>query len=83
MTLSEITSHLTIIFPLAVALGILLWCWRWADIHRKNALVPAAEQTRPEPDRSMKKRDWLAVGALTAVYAVVAFVGLGDTEAIP
>ena len=81
MTVNDILSHLTIIFPLAVALGILLWCCRWVSIHRQNALAPAEGEARPEPDRSMKKKDWLAVGVLTAVYAVVAFVGLGSAKA--
>ena len=88
-------SNLTILFPLAVALYALLWCCRWAAIHRQA--VPAlqraarAEQTAAghtgcsrwaDVPRGFTRQDWILLGALTAVYAVVAFAGLGST-AVP
>ena len=88
-------SNLTILFPLAVALYALLWCCRWAAIHRQA--VPAlqraarAEQTAAghtgssrwaDVPRGFTRLDWILLGALTAVYAVVAFAGLGST-AVP
>ena len=80
MTVRDMFSNLTIIFPLAVALGILLWCWRWVSIHNRTKLTGPREGL-PAPDRAMRKADWIALGVLTAVYAVVAFVGLGSTKA--
>ncbi len=78
-------SNLTIIFPLAVALGALLWAFRWAGIHRRAAprLAEPNEREDAEDDneRRFSGRDWLAMGIITAVYAVVAFAGLGSTSA--
>ncbi len=80
-------SDLTIIFPLAVALFALLWCCRWAVIHRRAVPRPgpAAEDgpvDAPAPaDRRFTRLDWLLMGGLTVVYAVIAFIGLGDTTA--
>ncbi len=72
-------SNMTIIFPLAVALYALLWCCRWAALRRRPLPEPAADM--PRPDRGIHKRDWLIMGAITLVYAVVAFIGLGDDTA--
>ena len=72
-------SNLTILFPLATALFILLWFCRWVTIHKKPLAEPSAEVL---PDSShFEKKDWLALGIVTAVYAVVAFWGLGQNVA--
>ncbi|MCD8087372.1 MAG: glycosyltransferase family 39 protein [Oscillospiraceae bacterium] len=42
------------------------------------APVPEPE---PEGDKRFHKPDWIALGCLTAVYAVVAFIGLGSNTA--
>lgn len=68
-------SNLTIIFPLATALFALLWFCRWVNIHRRLEPVGA-----PSPHRGMEKKDAVALGVITLVYAVVAFVGLGTTN---
>lgn len=95
-------SNITIIFPLAAALFVLLWSCRWAAIHKRavprlrpvttgeqgqsvtvEALPDIAPELEPEKPISRKftRPDWIALGVLTAVYAVVAFVGLGSTKA--
>ncbi len=80
-------SNLTIIFPLAVALYALLWCCRWAGIHARavpRLRGPRAEAGPARQDtvsRRMSRLDWYLMGALTLVYAVIAFIGLGDTDA--
>ena len=81
MTVRDMINNLTIIFPLAVALGILLWCLRWAAIHRRVALAAPEGEVRPAPDRAMKKADWLVLACLTAVWACIAYIGLGSTKA--
>ncbi len=78
-------SNLTIIFPLAVALFILVWTCRWARIHAEA--VPRLKGPRKAggdhdgADRRFTKLDWIVMLALTAAYAVVGFVGLGSTKA--
>ena len=71
-------QHLTILLPLAAALYVLLWFCRWVRIHRQP--LPA---DFPEPPRryGLEKNDWIALGVITAVYAVVAFAGLGSAKA--
>ncbi len=73
-------SNLTILFPLAVALGILVWSVRWARIHRA---VPAGEAPLAAGggSRDLSRTDRIAAAAITVLYAVVAFLGLGDTHA--
>ncbi len=78
-------SNLTILFPLAVALGVLVWSVRWAAIHRRA--VPAVGDGAPAAafgagaDGAMTRTDRIAVAAITAVYALTAFLGLGSTSA--
>lgn len=74
-------SNLTILFPLAVALFALVWCWRWALIRRRTSLADGPDGTAAAPDRRFSRLDWLLMGGLTLVYAVVAFIGLGDRTA--
>ena len=72
------SSNLTILFPLATALYALLWFCRWVMIHRRplpDGMEPPAAEPR------FGRKDWIAMGAITAVYAVVAFAGLGSTHA--
>lgn len=72
-------SHLSIIFPLAAALFVLLWFCRWVSIHK----VPLSEEPSVREDAApfFEKRDGLALGILTAVYTAVAFIGLGQNTA--
>ena len=70
-------SNLTIIFPLSAALFVLLWFCRWVSVHRREA--PAEDEAAAPGIWS--RRDWLAVAVITAVYAVVAFIGLGQNKA--
>ena len=72
------SSNLTILFPLAAALYALLWFCRWVMIHRRP-LPDNAEPTSSGP--LFGRKDWIALGVITAVYAVVAFAGLGSTRA--
>lgn len=73
-------SNVTIIFPLAVALGTLLWFCRWISIH-KHSDLEAHIQPEPAKTHFFTRTDWIALGVLTAVYAVVAFWGLGQNIA--
>ena len=84
-------SNLTILFPLAAALFVLIWCWRWVVIHR-GAVAPCSRLPAPEAETAGKaenppivwqftKLDWIVLGALTAIYAIVAFIGLGRNVA--
>ena len=77
-------SNLTIIFPLAVALYALFWCCRWFSLRRGEPdRLPGTAPKDPVPDRDphFSRMDWILLGGLTAVYALVAFIGLGDTDA--
>ena len=69
-------EKLTIVFPLATALFALFWFVRWGGIHKKNEALPA-----PASAPLFEKKDWIALAVVTVVYAVVAFAGLGDTNA--
>ena len=71
-------ENLTILFPLATALFALLWFLRWVRLHA----APLPEDAPgPETAPFFGKKDWLALGIITLVYAVVAFAGLGTTKA--
>ena len=69
-------DKLTIVFPLATALFALIWFVRWVRIHKTAEAAPVPEQAR-----RFAKKDWIALGIVTLVYAVVGFAGLGDTDA--
>ena len=69
-------ENITIIFPLATALYALLWFCRWVLLHRR----PLPEGPS-DPAPGFSKKDWIAMGVITAVYAVVAFIGLGSVTA--
>ena len=71
-------SNLTVLFPLAIALLALLWFVRWVGIRLSR---PAADADEAPGGRLFEKKDRLALGLINAVYAVVAFAGLGDTNA--
>ena len=77
-------SHLTILFPLAVALFVLYWFFRWITIHTR-ALPRTSRKAQAEDDKASDRRlsrlDWIVLGVLTAVYALVAFLGLGSGKA--
>lgn len=77
--LSNMISNLTIIFPLAAALFVLLWFTRWIGIHRRP--LGPEEAPLPEPDRRFSRMDWLLLGGITLIYGIVAFVGLGENKA--
>lgn len=70
-------KNVTVVFPLAVALFALFWFLRWAVIHRREPLGAPA----PAGGRFFDRNDWIALGLVTVVYAVVAFAGLGSTSA--
>ncbi len=74
-------SNLTIIFPLAVALFALLWCCRWLSVRRAGIALLADHPDQAPADRRMTKPDWMLLGGLTAVYALIAFIGLGSVKA--
>ena len=68
-------SELTVIFPTAAALFILLLAGEYI---RTRPLAPRREKREVH----MQRADHLAAWALAALYAVVAFVNLGDTRAV-
>ena len=69
-------SNISVILPLATALFALFWFLRWVWLYRHTE-----EDPLPEHSRFFEKKDWLALGVITAIYAVVGFAGLGDTDA--
>ena len=86
-------SYLTYLLPLAAA-AFVIWCaWQWLPVFSEQLPEPPAEGESPPPRRKkppfsfaaecgrMTRRDGLAVLVICAVYAVTAFVGLGDTTA--
>ena len=75
-------EYITIIFPLAAALYALLWFCRWTGVHRRplpEGGVP--ENALPGPGPFFEKKDWIALGIITLVYGITAFVGIGSTKA--
>ncbi len=72
-------EKLTIVFPLAAALGVLFWFFRWWQIHRREPLTAAEPERKEEP--FWTKKDWSVMLSITVVYALVAFLGLGSTKA--
>ena len=86
-------SYLTYLLPLAAA-AFVIWCaWQWLPVFSEQLPEPPAEGDSPargaksRPSASppsaaaLTRRDGLAVLVICAVYAVTAFVGLGDTTA--
>ena len=71
-------QNLTIIFPLATALFALLWFFRWIRLHSRP-IPEDAPITTPTP--GFTKNDWLALGVITVLYAIVAFLGIGSAKA--
>ncbi len=75
-------DKLSFLLPLAVALFALFWFVRWVCIHKRPALEPETETDAAAAGRRVfGMRDWIALGALTVLYAVIAFSGLGDRTA--
>lgn len=65
---------LSVVFPLAAIVGVSLWLLHWVSACRQP------EQARmPEPFWSGK--DSLCLSVITLAWALIAFIGLGDTEA--
>lgn len=78
-------NFLTYLFPLAAIAFVLLLFYSWIPLLRRESLSggePSASRFsfRAEIGR-MTGRDRLFALAITLVYAAVAFIGLGDTEA--
>ena len=67
---------ISIVFPIVAAVGVLLWFLYWLRCHA----TPLGDEPVPESGR-FGRADWLCMLAVTLVYAVVAFIGLGDTKA--
>lgn len=84
-------AYLTYIFPAAAAVFVIIMALRWRGLLVKDERV--AEEGAPAPTegkkplsfdsalRPMTGRDTLVLLIITAVYAAVAFIGLGDTRA--
>ena len=68
-------SKLTIIFPIAAIAFILLVFSEYVPLLRKPFSFPAS-------DRRMTGKDRALCMLITAVYALTAFLGLGDTQGI-
>ena len=71
-------------------LNALFLCWTAFDICVREHVVPIrAEEDAPvltpppahEYRLNLRRRDWLLMGAVTVIYAVVAFVNLGTLDA--
>ena len=70
-------EKLTILLPLAAALAVLLWFVRWWRIHHAPPETAAPEE---ESAPRWGRWDWICMLGITAVYALVAFVGLGSLK---
>ena len=68
-------ERLTIVFPLAAALGVLLWFCRWISLRRGLAVQIPEQGT---DGRKFTRTDWITLGILCVVYGVVAYIGLGS-----
>ena len=85
-------SYLTYLLPLAAA-AFVIWCaWQWMPVFAEPRLEPPAEgEEAPKPKKPpfsfrhecgrLSRIDGLAVLVICAVYALTAFLGLGDTSA--
>ena len=69
-------SKLTLVFPLATVAFLLMVFSEYIPLLRRQ-LPPAIG-----PDRRWARRDSLLCLLITAVYAITAFTGLGDTRGI-
>ena len=66
---------ITYLLPILAALLIVLFYMGLPSL--KECPLKRAEPA----ERKMKRGDWLAAAVIALCYAVVAFIGLGDTEA--
>lgn len=85
-------SYLTYLLPLAAA-AFVIWCaWQWMPVFAEPRLEPPAEgEEAPKPKKPpfsfrhecgrLSRIDGLAVLVICVVYALTAFLGLGDTSA--
>jgi len=73
-------NTLTLIFPIALLGGLLLFFGFWLRTARA-ALARPDGFPRPKRERRLTRVDALLCAALTLVYGVVAFLGLGDLKA--
>ena len=65
--------QLTYVFPILILLFIVLFFF--------GCPSPASAVIENAPKSAFGRRDAIALGIITAVYAVTAFIGLGDTDA--
>lgn len=65
--------QLTYVFPILILLFIGLFFF--------GCPSPASAVIENAPKSAFRRRDAIALGIITAVYAVTAFIGLGDTDA--
>ena len=65
--------QLTYVFPILILLFIGLFFF--------GCPSPASAVIENAPKSAFGRRDAIALGIITAVYAVTAFIGLGDTDA--
>ena len=73
-------NSLTLVFPIALLGGILLFFGYWLRTVRAG-LARRGGMPKVQREKRLTRTDALLAAALTAVYAAVAFIGLGDTAA--
>lgn len=81
-------NYIPLIFPIITIMGLCLYFIWYARLPHTSDLTAEGEAMDTPPARpfsmprhTLDKRDALPLILITAVYAVVAFIGLGDTEA--
>ena len=73
-------NKLTLIFPIVLLGGLLLFFGFWLRTTRAGLARPGGFP-RPKREKRLTRVDALLCAALTLVYGVVAFLGLGDVKA--
>lgn len=83
----DVLSWLTYLLPISAAAFVLYTAWRWLPVFSDDRLPDCGDTaakgrfTFAAKREKLTKSDAAAMLVITAIYAAVAFAGLGDTDA--